>query len=124
MNIDSLATVSIKDQLDKLENYWDPRIIGELNEQLVKVAKIKGEFVMHHHDKEDEMFMVLKGLLHIEFEDYTREIKEGEIIIIPRGTPHKPVAQKEVHILLFEPKSTLNTGNIENELTRRELKNI
>ncbi len=124
MSTNSIEVISISDQLDKLDNFWDPRIIGELNDQHVKVVKVKGEFVMHHHDEEDEMFMVLDGLLHMEFEGYTREIKAGEIIIIPRGVPHKPIAQNEVHILLFEPKTTLNTGNIDNELTRRELKSI
>ncbi len=124
MGTNHIDVISIDDQLRTLTNYWDPLIIGELNDQLVKIAKVKGEFVMHHHENEDEMFMVLDGVLSIEFENYTKEIEQGEIIIIPRGVPHKPVAQEEVHILLFEPNSTLNTGNIENELTRKELKRV
>lgn len=112
-----MHVVSIKKSLDKIEDYWNPLIIGELNDQLVKAVKVKGRFVMHHHDNEDEMFMVVKGRLTIEFEETRKEIGEGEFIIIPRGVSHKPIADDDVHIILFEPKTTLNTGNIESERT-------
>ncbi len=112
-----MKVISVEKQLGSLKDYWSPLIVGELNDQLVKVVKLKGEFVMHHHEKEDEMFMVIKGTLVMEFEDCRREIKKGEFIIIPKGVEHKPVAEAEVHVMLFEPKSTLNTGNVINDLT-------
>jgi len=112
-----LRVISIEEQLDTLVDYWNPLIVGELNDQVVKVVKLKGEFVMHHHENEDEMFMVVQGNLTIEFEDCGKKINKGEFIIIPKGIKHKPVAENEVHVLLFEPQSTLNTGNITNEMT-------
>jgi len=112
-----MQVVSIEEQLGTLAGYWNPLIVGELNGQVVKVVKLKGEFVMHHHDNEDEMFMVVQGNLTIEFGDCNKEITKGEFIIIPKGVKHKPVAKEEVHVLLFEPMSTLNTGNISNEMT-------
>jgi len=116
-----LAVISVREKVEELEEYWHPQVIGELNGQAVKVAKLKGELVMNHHEQEDEMFMVLKGRLVIEFEDCRRLLEEHQCIVIPRGVAHKPVAEDEVQVLLFEPQSTLNTGNVENELTRREL---
>ncbi len=112
-----MKVISIEKQLNSVNEYWNPVILGELNGQVVKVAKLKGEFVMHHHIDEDEMFMVVQGSLDIEFEDHLRHINKGEFIIIPKGVEHKPIAADEVHVLLFEPKSTLNTGNIINEMT-------
>ncbi len=112
-----MQVISIEEQISSLADYWNPLIVGELNNQHIKVVKLKGEFVMHHHENEDEMFMVVKGHLIIEFENYNKEINQGEFIIIPRGVEHKPVAENEVHVLLFEPKSTLNTGNIVSDMT-------
>ncbi|MBO9684920.1 MAG: cupin domain-containing protein, partial [Flavisolibacter sp.] len=99
-------------------------IIGELNGQQVKLAKFKGEFVFHEHDNEDELFMVIKGKFRMEYRDKTVEVNEGEMLIVPRGVEHKPVAVEEVWVLLFEPASTLNTGNIINEKTKTELEKI
>ena len=97
-------------------------IIGELNGQHVKAAKLKGEFPGHFHENEDELFFVVSGRLRIEFEDYERIIKPGEFIIIPKGAYHKPIAEEEVKVILFEPESTLNTGNIDNDFTKRDLR--
>lgn len=119
-----MQTVNIESKLSLFSDHWNPRIIGELNGQQVKLAKLKGEFVWHHHDNEDELFYVIKGTLKMEFRDKTEIIREGEMIIVPRGTEHRPVADEEVHIMLFEPASTLNTGNIKNERTRETLNQI
>lgn len=116
-----IETINLNQKFDAFHEYWNPKIIGELNGQLVKVAKLKGEFVMHQHEHEDELFLVLSGKLRIELPDKTLEINEGEFVIIPKGKPHKPIAPEEVKVLLFEPKSTLNTGNLENELTVKNL---
>lgn len=113
--------VNISDKFAQFDDYYNPRIVGELNGQHVKAAKLKGEFIWHHHEKEDELFLVIKGKLKMEFRDKTVEVTAGEFIIVPRGREHRPIAEDEVHILLFEPASTLNTGNIENERTRRNL---
>ena len=109
--------VNIPDKINLIKDYWKPIIVGELNNQHVKLVKVKGEFTMHHHDNEDEFFLVIKGLLKMDYGDKMVEIKEGEFIIVPRGVDHRPIADSEVHILLFEPDTTLNTGNIRNELT-------
>lgn len=116
--------VNISEKFSQFSDYYNPRIIGELNGQHVKAVKLKGEFVWHHHDLEDELFLVMQGKLRMEFRDKTVEINPGEFIIVPRGVEHKPVAEDEVHILLFEPDSTLNTGNINNERTRTELEKL
>jgi len=116
--------VNINDKLSQFNDYYSPRIIGELNGQHVKAVKLKGEFVWHHHDHEDELFLVIKGNLTMEFREKSVEINPGEFIIVPRGVEHRPVADDEVHILLFEPATTLNTGNIENERTRKNLEKI
>jgi len=116
--------VNISEKLDQFNDYYNPRLIGELNGQHVKAVKLKGEFIWHHHDHEDELFLVVKGKLKMEFRDKIVEVTDGEFIIVPRGIDHKPVADEEVHLLLFEPASTLNTGNIENERTRKELEKI
>jgi mannose-6-phosphate isomerase-like protein (cupin superfamily) len=109
--------VSIQDKLNLIKDYWKPIIVGELNNQHVKLVKVKGKFTMHHHDNEDEFFLVIKGLLKMDYGDKIVEINEGEFIIVPRGIDHRPIADSEVHILLFEPNTTLNTGNIRNEFT-------
>ena len=119
-----MEKVNIDEKLRLFTDYWNPRIIGELNGQYVKAVKVNGEFVWHHHDSEDEMFLVIKGTLIMEFRNKTVSVNEGEFIIVPRGVEHRPVAKEEVHILLIEPATTLNTGNIENEKTRRELHKI
>ena len=119
-----MKKVNIEEKLDTFSDHWNPRIIGELNGQYVKAVKLKGEFVWHHHDNEDELFLVIKGSLKMEFRDRIEEVNEGEFIIVSRGVEHKPVANEEVHILLFEPASTLNTGNVENEKTRKTLERI
>ena len=121
---DIMKKVNIEEKLSAFSDHWNPRIIGELNGQHVKAVKLKGEFVWHHHDNEDELFLVIKGTLRMEFRDRIEEVNEGEFIIVPRGVEHKPVATEEVHILLFEPASTLNTGNVENEKTRKTLERI
>ena len=116
--------VNIAEKLSQFNDYYNPRIIGELNGQYVKAVKLMGEFVWHHHDNEDELFLVIKGKLKMEFRDKIVEVMPGEFIIVPKGVEHKPVAEDEVHILLFEPASTLNTGNVENERTRKVLEKI
>lgn len=116
--------VNIEEKLSQFSDYYNPRIIGELNGQHVKATKLKGEFIWHHHENEDEMFLIIKGTLNMEFRDKTVELKPGEFIIVPRGVEHKPVAEEEVHLLLFEPASTINTGNLENERTRKKLEKI
>lgn len=119
-----MEKINIEEKLSLFYDYWNPRIIGELNGQHVKLAKLKGEFIWHKHDNEDELFYVLKGILKMEFRDKIVEIKENEFLIVPKGVEHKPVADDEVSLLLFEPASTLNTGNTKNELTREDLERI
>jgi mannose-6-phosphate isomerase-like protein (cupin superfamily) len=119
-----MEKINIAEKLGLFNDHWNPRIIGELNGQQVKAAKLKGEFVWHHHDHEDELFLVVKGVLKMEFRDKIVVINPGEFIIVPRGIEHKPVAEEEVELLLFEPASTLNTGNIQNDLTKDKLQKI
>ena len=109
--------VNVGLQLAQFSECWSPRIVGELNGQQVKVVKLQGEFVWHHHDVEDEMFFVLRGSLLMRLPDSEIVIDEGEFLIVPRGVEHQPVAAQEVHVLLFEPAGTLNTGNVRNERT-------
>jgi mannose-6-phosphate isomerase-like protein (cupin superfamily) len=113
--------VNIEEKFARISDYWRPRIAGELNGQQVKLVKFLGPFVWHHHESEDEMFLVIKGRMVMEFRDRSVAVDEGEFIIVPRGVEHRPVAEGEVHVILFEPASTLNTGNVQNELTLREL---
>ena len=119
-----MEKVNIAEKFSLFNDYYNPRIVGELNNQHVKLAKLKGEFIWHKHDAEDELFLVIKGTLRMEYRDKTVEINEGEFIIVPRGVEHKPIAWEEVHILLFEPASTLNTGNVQNEMTKPELEKL
>ena len=116
--------VNLSDKFSQINQHWQPHIAGELNGQLIKLVKFQGEFVWHHHDTEDEMFFVVKGQFRMEFRDKSVLIREGEFIIVPRGVEHKPVADKECWVMLFEPASTLNTGNVVNERTVRELKRV
>ena len=119
-----IKTVSLNDKFNSFTDYWNPKIVGELNGQLVKVAKFKDEFVFHQHENEDEMFLVIEGKLMMELDNKTLIVNSGEFVVIPRGTNHKPVAVGEVKVLLFEPKTTLNTGNTENEFTVKTLDEI
>lgn len=112
-----METVNVAAALARFDEHWSPRIAGELNGQQVKLAKLLGEFVWHHHEHEDELFLVVKGRLRMEFRDRVAWIGPGEFIIVPRGVEHRPCADEEVHVLLFEPASTLNTGNVRNERT-------
>ena len=116
-----MKKINISQKLAQFNDHWNPKIIGELNHQHVKLAKLKGEFIWHKHDNEDEMFLVLKGTLKIAFRDRIETINENEMIIVPRGIEHKPIAEKEVSIMLFEPASTINTGELENKFTRKKL---
>lgn len=119
-----ITKVNLVDKLSTFSEYWSPKIIGALNHQLVKVAKFKGEFVMHKHEQEDEFFYVIAGELFIELKEKTLRLKEGEFVVIPKGVDHKPYAPEEVHVMLFEPASTLNTGNVNNHLTVSDLDKI
>ena len=113
-----MNSINLTEKFSLFNDYYNPRIIGELNGQHVKAVKLKGEFTWHKHDAEDEMFLVIKGEFNMEFRDKTVTVKEGEFLIVSRGTEHKPVAEEEVHILLFEPVTTLNTGDMQNEFTK------
>lgn len=113
--------VNISEKLALFSEHWSPKIVGELNGQHVKLAKLKGEFVWHKHDAEDEMFLVIKGSFRMEYRDKTMVLNEGEFLIVPKGVEHRPVADEEVSIMLFEPATTLNTGDADSELTKRKL---
>jgi mannose-6-phosphate isomerase-like protein (cupin superfamily) len=119
-----MEKVNLAQKFSAFSDYFNPRIAGELNGQLVKLVKFKGEFIWHHHEQEDELFYVVKGSFDMHFRDKVITINTGEFIIVPHGTEHKPVANEEVEIMLFEPATTLNTGNIENELTKKNLRSL
>ena len=119
-----MQKVIIEDKFNLFSEYWSPKIVGELNGQHIKLAKLKGEFVWHKHDEEDEMFLVMDGVLKMELRDKTILINKNEFLIVPKGTEHKPVADSEVLVMLFEPATTLNTGNTENEMTKHFLETI
>lgn len=112
-----MEKVNLTQKFSLFHKYWSPKIAGELNDSYVKLAKLKGEFVWHHHEAEDELFLVVKGKLLIKLRDRDIWLEEGEFVIIPQGVEHMPVAEDEVHIVLIEPKSTLNTGTVQNERT-------
>jgi mannose-6-phosphate isomerase-like protein (cupin superfamily) len=116
--------VNLAEKFGKIKDYWNPRLLGELNDFAVKAVKLKGEFVWHHHDVEDELFLVVKGTLKMRFRDRDAFVREGELLIVPHGVEHQPIAEEEVHLILLEPKTTLNTGNVTNERTVRELEQI
>ncbi len=116
--------VNLNSKLKTFNEYWTPKIVGELNNQFVKITKFKGKFVMHKHEQEDELFYIIDGKLFIELVDKTLELNAGEFVIIPKGAEHKPFAPEEVSVMLFEPASTLNTGNTKNELTVSDLDKI
>jgi mannose-6-phosphate isomerase-like protein (cupin superfamily) len=119
-----MEKINIDQKLALFSDYWNPRIVGELNGQQVKLAKFKGEFIWHKHDNEDEMFLVVKGQFKMELRDKTIELKENDFLIVPKGVEHRPVADSEVSVMLFEPATTLNTGDQQNELTKQHLDKI
>ena len=119
-----MEKVNLEQKLSLFSDYWCPKIVGELNGQHVKLAKFKGEFVWHKHENEDELFFVIKGSLKMEYRDKTIIVNENEFLIVPKGVEHRPVADDEVSIMLFEPASTLNTGNTEGELTKHVLERL
>jgi mannose-6-phosphate isomerase-like protein (cupin superfamily) len=119
-----MTAVNLAEKLASFSGHWSPKVVGELNGQLVKVVKMLGPFVWHHHEHEDELFYVVKGLLRMEFRDRTVDVAAGAFIIVPRGVAHRPVAENEVEIMLFEPASTLNTGNVRNERTIERLERL
>lgn len=112
-----MEKVNLREKFALFDEYWSPKLVGELNGQSVKIAKLKGEFIWHHHEAEEELFMVIKGRLTIKLPEEDVVLEEGEFFIVPRGVEHKPVAEEEAHILMFEPKATLNTGNVRSERT-------
>jgi mannose-6-phosphate isomerase-like protein (cupin superfamily) len=119
-----MEKINVAEKFAQFSDYFNPRVAGELNGQMVKLVKFQGEFVWHHHDNEDELFYVCKGSFEMHLMDKVIQIYEGEFLIVPRGVEHKPVAKEEVEIMLLEPASTINTGNIENDLTRKNLQQI
>jgi mannose-6-phosphate isomerase-like protein (cupin superfamily) len=116
-----IRKVNLHEMLGRFQEQWSPKIVGEVNDSLVKLVKLEGEFVWHHHDREDELFLVLKGRLRLQLHDQEIVLSPGEFAIIPHGVEHLPIADEETHVLLFEPNSTLNTGNIRNDRTVAEL---
>ena len=119
-----MQKVNIKNKFDLFSEYWAPKIVGDLNDSHVKIAKFKGEFTWHKHDNEDELFFIISGKLLIKFRDQDVCLDEGEFLIIPKGIEHMPVAENEVCVMLIEPKTTLNTGDVENQLTKAKLDRI
>lgn len=119
-----IEKVTVAEKLNTFTDYFNPRIVGELNGQHVKLVKFDSAFIWHKHDNEDEMFLVVKGEFNMELRDKTVKLKMGDFIIIPRGTEHRPVATSEVHVMLFEPNTTLNTGDQKHDYTRNNLEKI
>lgn len=115
--MERLEKVNLGEAFARFQDFWSPKVAGELNGQMVKLAKLQGPFEWHHHDQEDELFLVVRGRLRMELRDGDIWLEPGEFLIVPRGVEHRPVAEEEVHLLLFEPASTLNTGNLRNERT-------
>jgi len=120
----AVAKVNLAEKFSRFSEHWSPKIVGELNDSYVKAVKLQGEFLWHHHENEDELFLVVRGRLTMRLRDRTVEVNAGEFIIIPRGVEHLPVAEEETHVILLEPKSTLNTGNVRNERTVAELERL
>jgi len=121
--------INLAQKLSKFQDHWSPKIVGELNGQHVKLVKFQGEFVWHHHDSEDELFLVVHGSFRMDYKDPSgaekfMELDQGEFVIVPRGTEHRPVADAEVHVMLFEPAGTLNTGNVRDTLTTANLQHL
>lgn len=119
--------VNLAEKLGLISQHWKPHIVGELNNQQVKLVKFQGPFTWHHHENEDELFLVVKGRFRMEYREAGEQsmwLEPGEMVIVPRGVEHRPVAEEEAHVLLFEPATTLNTGNVENELTVHNLAHL
>ena len=119
-----IKKVKLEDKFNLFNDRWSPKIVGEINDSYVKLVKLKGEFVWHHHESEDELFLVVKGRLLIKLRDRDIRLEEGEFVIIPRGVEHLPIAEEEAQVMLLEPKSTLNTGEVHNERTVEVLDRI
>ncbi|MBL7922104.1 MAG: cupin domain-containing protein [Bacteroidia bacterium] len=119
-----MEKINITHKLSLFSDHWNPKIVGELNGQHVKLVKFKGEFTWHSHEHEDELFYVIDGKFKMEFRDRTVDVLTNEFLIVPRGVEHRPVAEHEVSVMLFEPAGTLNTGNVKNEFTKENIKNI
>jgi mannose-6-phosphate isomerase-like protein (cupin superfamily) len=124
MPTQALDRVDLAERFSRIREQWVPKVVGELNGQMVKLVRFQGEFVWHHHDHEDEMFLVVAGEFRMEMRDRNVDVKAGQFIIIPRGVEHRPVAEREAQVLLFEPASTLNTGNVRNERTLDRLERL
>jgi mannose-6-phosphate isomerase-like protein (cupin superfamily) len=120
----SVEKVNLSEKLERFDQCWSPKIVAELNDAYVKVVKLEGEFVWHHHDDEDELFLVVSGRLRMRFPDGDVVLEPGELIVVPRGVEHCPVADEKTHVVLVEPKSTLNTGNVRSERTIEELERL
>ena len=123
-----MQVVNVAHKLAQFSEYWSPKIAGEVNDAYIKLVKFKGEFIWHHHDAEDELFLVVRGTMRMKLRERgverEEQVRSGEFIVVPRGVEHMPVADEEVHVLLLEPKTTLNTGNVRNERTREQLERI
>ena len=119
-----MEKVNLTQKLSQFQDYWSPKVVGEINDSFVKLVKLKGEFVWHQHETEDELFLVVKGQLLIKLRDQDILLEEGEFVIIPRGVEHLPIAEEEAQVLLLEPKTTLNTGSVDNERTVVDLERI
>lgn len=119
-----MEKVNLAEKFSLFQECWSPKIVGEVNDSHIKLVKLQGEFVWHHHEQEDELFLVIKGKLLMQFRDREVSVEEGEFIIVPKGVEHRPVAPEECHVVLMEPKSTLNTGNLNNERTVAELDTV
>lgn len=119
-----MEKINLEEKFSLFNEHWSPKVLGDLNGQQVKIAKVKGEFVWHDHADEEELFLIIKGSLKLVFEKETVVLNEGEILIIPRGVPHKPIAEKEVWLLLFEPASTKHTGEVETPFTQNRQQRI
>jgi mannose-6-phosphate isomerase-like protein (cupin superfamily) len=119
-----MQKINVEQKFSQFSQHWDPKIVGELNDQQVKLVKFQGEFVWHKHENEDELFFVVKGSFVMEFREENIELNEGEFLIVPKGVEHKPVAENEAWVMLFEPSSTLNTGNLQNAMTKTKLEKL
>ncbi|HZG99851.1 MAG TPA: cupin domain-containing protein [Flavisolibacter sp.] len=119
-----MEKINLAEKFSLFTEHWSPKIVGELNGQQVKLVKFQGEFVWHQHEHEDELFYVVQGAFNMEFRDKIITLKEGEFLVVPRGVEHRPVAENEVYVMLFEPATTLNTGNVINEKTKEKIESI
>jgi mannose-6-phosphate isomerase-like protein (cupin superfamily) len=122
--MDKIEKINIQDKFNKINDFWNPKIVGELNGQQIRLAKFKGEFVYHKHDDEDEMFLVFQGKIRIDFQTHEIELNQGESIIIPKGQIHRPIADEEASVMLFVRDSNINTGDIQNRMTKSKLDKI